>query len=64
MTVHPALDDDTCTEIPRQFYSEQDHLKLEIVFIKNKCLPQLPKLTVLQQNPPIFNVLAKLEEKA
>jgi hypothetical protein len=39
-------------------------LQLEIVFIKNNCLPQLPKLTVLQQNPPIFNVLAKLEEKA
>jgi hypothetical protein len=38
--------------------------KLEIVFIKNKCLPQLPKLTVLEQNPPIFNVLGKLEEKA
>jgi hypothetical protein len=39
-------------------------VELEIVFIKNKCLPQLPKLTVLQQNPPFFNVLAKLEEKA
>jgi hypothetical protein len=42
----------------------QVYKKLEIVFIKNKCLPQLPKLTVLQQNPPIFNVLVKLEEKA
>jgi hypothetical protein len=27
--------------------------KLEIVFIKNRCLPQLPKLMLLQQNPPI-----------
>jgi hypothetical protein len=41
-----------------------DFIRLEIVFIKNKCHPQLPKLTVLQQNPPIFNVLEKLEEKA
>jgi hypothetical protein len=42
----------------------KNHKKIEIVFIKNKCLPHLPKLAVLQQNPPIFNVLVKLEEKA
>jgi hypothetical protein len=42
----------------------EEYLELEIVFIKNKCLPQVPKLTILQQNPHIFNVLAKLEEKA
>jgi hypothetical protein len=41
--------------------SISDLKELEIVFIKNKCLPQPPKLTV---NPLIFNVLAKLEEKA
>jgi hypothetical protein len=36
----------------------------EIVFIKNKCLSQLLKWTVLQKNPPIINVVSKLEEKA
>jgi hypothetical protein len=44
--------------------SHQSSLKLEIVFIKNKCLRQLPKLIVLQQNSPTINVLRKLEEKA
>jgi hypothetical protein len=39
-------------------------LELDIVFIKNKCLPKLPKLTVLQQNAHTINALGKLEEKA
>jgi hypothetical protein len=51
------------------FLERENHYKLEIAFIKNRCLPQLPKLMVhivhvLQQNPPTINVLAKLGEKA
>jgi hypothetical protein len=37
--------------------------ELEIIFIKNKCLPQLPKLTILKQNHLVFNLLSDLEKK-
>jgi hypothetical protein len=41
-----------------------DKKELDIAFIKNKCLPQLLILTLLQQYPLAINALAKLEEKA
>jgi hypothetical protein len=47
-----------------QLFLATEIIKTRDCFIQNKCLPQLPKLMVLQQNPPTINVLAKLDEKA